>query len=40
VIGFDPFIRLADWLEDEAETAATSRAAEGAGSIKGVPATA
>ena len=50
VIGFDPFIRLADWLEDEAEAAETSRAAdlsavarsakvEGA-DAKGVPATA
>jgi hypothetical protein len=39
VIGFDPFVRLADWLEDEAEAAESSRAAEGA-DAKGVPATA
>jgi predicted ATP-grasp superfamily ATP-dependent carboligase len=25
VIGFDPFIRLADWLEDEAETATSAK---------------
>lgn len=30
VIGFDPFVRLADWLEDEAEAAAKTRVAEGA----------
>jgi hypothetical protein len=27
VIGFDPFVRLADWLEDEAEAAEASKAA-------------
>ncbi len=30
VIGFDPFIRLADWLEDEAEAAESSAATDNA----------